>query len=483
MSRFESHLKQHLVKINKNIYVSKSDALYYEKMLRYGKHSSPEAHFLKAKQLEREGALGKALIHYNEAAHIYSPYYTKAKQSLQELEMKMNSPIIPSQQSNPVKKRTIGKPLIITLLVLNIFLLLLLFWKDPISSVVSDMKQWEIGKAVVYASEDVPYTIYLPDDISKEEIQKVVYDEVLSLSEGAVNQNIQLYGISTDDPALYHHVSPLRQEQLKETAFVMAEYNPSLDDLVQVRFQAIKEPEVPPLSYIGVNIVRTALDNYIDDHGFPPLEITALVEDYPENYLSFIPNEVVSKSNEVSTTFTNMGGWVYDPKALTMSAMFYPNDGQSSSSIPYKPVEVVVDKASYSLLVLADPYIISKVKVGLGKEDQTPEGKFEIKDRVINPKGSRADIFGVAGLGMGEIAVHGTYDENSIQKQQSLGCIRLLNEDMKTIYSVVPKGTEVTIVKEGSFGQASSVQSLEPLIPEEQRNIDETTATVFHWLD
>lgn len=86
MTRFESHLKKNLVKINHNLYVSENDSSYYEKLLRYTDPYSPEAHFHQGQKLEKEGELGKALIHYYEAAQIHSPYYHKAKKSISLLE-------------------------------------------------------------------------------------------------------------------------------------------------------------------------------------------------------------------------------------------------------------------------------------------------------------------------------------------------------------------------------------------------------------
>ena len=57
--------------------------------------------------------------------------------------------------------------------------------------------------------------------------------------------------------------------------------------------------------------------------------------------------------------------------------------------------------------------------------------------------GKTSQSYGDAGLGLGTIALHGTYDDNSIGRDKSLGCIRLTNEDIQQVFSFVPKGAEV----------------------------------------
>jgi lipoprotein-anchoring transpeptidase ErfK/SrfK len=41
--------------------------------------------------------------------------------------------------------------------------------------------------------------------------------------------------------------------------------------------------------------------------------------------------------------------------------------------------------------------------------------------------------------------IHGTWETNSIGKQSSAGCIRLLNDDVAELFLLLPLGTSVTI--------------------------------------
>lgn len=45
---------------------------------------------------------------------------------------------------------------------------------------------------VVYESEDLPYVIYFPADIPKEEIEKYLHDQVIQIGRDMKNKNIPL---------------------------------------------------------------------------------------------------------------------------------------------------------------------------------------------------------------------------------------------------------------------------------------------------
>ncbi|WP_180954085.1 L,D-transpeptidase [Bacillus sp. M6-12] len=87
--------------------------------------------------------------------------------------------------------------------------------------------------------------------------------------------------------------------------------------------------------------------------------------------------------------------------------------------------------------------------MGLGEKNSTPEGLFTIKKRVVNPNHHLSKrIYGTRGLELSNstYAIHGTYDKESIGKNESKGCIRLLNEDIEEFFAAVPLGAIVTIV-------------------------------------
>ncbi|MNN24636.1 putative L,D-transpeptidase YkuD [compost metagenome] len=150
---------------------------------------------------------------------------------------------------------------------------------------------------------------------------------------------------------------------------------------------------------------------------------------------------------------------------------------------PYftQPFEVLVDKTTHRLAVVSGSVIVRSYKVGLGGND-TPEGKFVISDKVINPNGRSNGEFGSRGMQLSDTnyAIHGTNEPDSVGKDESLGCIRMLKEDVEELFDLLPKGTKVRIGK-------GIVPSLE-VVPksrftlgnrQSQTNPDRT----YHWLN
>ena len=43
--------------------------------------------------------------------------------------------------------------------------------------------------------------------------------------------------------------------------------------------------------------------------------------------------------------------------------------------------------------------------------------------------------------------IHGTWDDTSIGKQSSAGCVRMRNSDVEELYVLLPRGTPVLIVE------------------------------------
>ncbi|WP_409252095.1 L,D-transpeptidase [Bacillus sp. SCS-153A] len=489
MSQFESHVKKNLVKLHKNLYLSKSDPQYFEKVLRYKDPQSPEAHYHLAKKWEEDGALVKAYLHYQKAAQVESPYYYKAKAACKSLEEMMEPHHQELDAPSAMKVPFYLKTIIASLILVNVFILGMLFWKgDNLRMAVAQLKDWDTGMEVVYETEDIPYIFYFPVDTPLQEVENSLYSKAISMGKELSNKNLLLYGVRSADSTLSQEVLPLKSDRVKEQAFVVAEYNSTLDEPVRIRFlNNLNEPEDPySYTYISTNLLRTALKAYIDEKGAPPADLESLVNDYPDNYLSFIPKELFLGSNQVAPTLSGNGGWIYHKDAQNIAEMVYPNIMDSSSKeaihIPFNPVEVVIDKSAFTLMVKNSPYIMSTAPVGLGKNNSTPAETFSIESRVLDPQGMRSNMFGEAGLGMGDYAIHGTIEEGSIGKEQSLGCIRLLNEDVQEIFDFVPKGAAVTIMDTPSaMAGLTTIKNLEFISPEEEPEIIQTTDEIFGW--
>jgi lipoprotein-anchoring transpeptidase ErfK/SrfK len=119
---------------------------------------------------------------------------------------------------------------------------------------------------------------------------------------------------------------------------------------------------------------------------------------------------------------------------------------------------VEVSKSKNTLTLLDDGLFFKRYRVGTGEHSKTPVGQFKIVSRMEKPVwyrpegepvpfGDPANILGTHWLGLDipRYGIHGTWDTNSIGKQASAGCVRLLNDDVAQLYVILPIGTPVTI--------------------------------------
>jgi len=121
------------------------------------------------------------------------------------------------------------------------------------------------------------------------------------------------------------------------------------------------------------------------------------------------------------------------------------------------PFHVVIEKSKFKLSVyLGDKYVKS-YNVGLGKESSTPEGEFLVANKSDKPVwtakyphvqyGDPENPLGTRWIGFDkEYGIHGTWEPDSIGKQASKGCVRMLNKDVEELFDfLVPRKSKVTI--------------------------------------
>lgn len=119
---------------------------------------------------------------------------------------------------------------------------------------------------------------------------------------------------------------------------------------------------------------------------------------------------------------------------------------------------VTVSKSSNELTLTDNGKFFKRYKVGTGQFSKTPVGDFKITSRQEKPVWWRADgqtipygssenILGTHWLGLDvpRYGIHGTWETNSIGKQATAGCIRLLNGDIAELYTILPQGSPVAI--------------------------------------
>lgn len=121
------------------------------------------------------------------------------------------------------------------------------------------------------------------------------------------------------------------------------------------------------------------------------------------------------------------------------------------------PFLIVIDKSENTLTLFSQGESLKKYSVATGKKNSTPTGEFKIINKLVHPTwfktgailppGSPKNALGTRWMGFDKPAygIHGTIDSQSIGTQASEGCIRMLNEDVEELYSIVPMGTQVTV--------------------------------------
>lgn len=486
--RFHNQLDDHLIHLHKNLFISHADPLYYEKVIRYLDAHSPEAHYKLGQKFHVKGNWKKAHFHYKEVLRTYpSPFYSAANRAIHQLELQQAAHFASLEQTiSSVRKPLLPpfmKVLLVVLLLINVVLVLLFAGDHAIYRTISKMKVWGVGSEVTYETMDKPFILYLTPDADRSEIEKSLHKQALVLAKEMPKANIMIYGIVSQDPRDKGKTMVLTNDDMVNQAIAIATYQPDTDAMVHIRYLNAEFKEHQPLSAIGANLVRTALAAYQKDVGHTPQQLTELLQDYPNNYLSVLPVEAVSGSNKVAEVYDGGGGWVYDPQANELTAMFYANTAGVVVA-PYDPIHIEVNKAEHEVKLLSGPYLLWDKPIGLGANGSTPEGQFRVVDRVQQPKGKTSQSYGDAGLGLGNIALHGTYDASSIGSDKSLGCIRLTNEDIQEVFPFVPKGAEVQILSSSiESHNVEAVERMPSLLPANKPpHTESSDKTTFHWL-
>jgi lipoprotein-anchoring transpeptidase ErfK/SrfK len=122
------------------------------------------------------------------------------------------------------------------------------------------------------------------------------------------------------------------------------------------------------------------------------------------------------------------------------------------------PFSIVVDKSQNTLILKIGEEIFKTYIVSTGVNNSTPVGIFKIVNKLPNPtwykagaivpSGSPENVLGSHWLGfnLAGYGIHGTVEPQSLGKQVTQGCVRLANPEVEELYTIVPVGTEVTIV-------------------------------------
>lgn len=132
------------------------------------------------------------------------------------------------------------------------------------------------------------------------------------------------------------------------------------------------------------------------------------------------------------------------------------------------PFRAEISKTHHRMNVFLGDVLVRSYRVGLGTNGGTPTGAWIVNNKLTNPDwtdpithqhyladdpdnpiGERwIGLEGLAGEAVGKVGfgIHGTIDPESIGENMSMGCIRLLAEDVAEVYDLlVDRGSRVVI--------------------------------------
>ncbi|HBV99259.1 MAG: ErfK/YbiS/YcfS/YnhG family protein [Peptococcaceae bacterium BICA1-7] len=132
--------------------------------------------------------------------------------------------------------------------------------------------------------------------------------------------------------------------------------------------------------------------------------------------------------------------------------------------------EITINEAGTNLVILRSSrklqhfsgrILKNTYPVAVGKfSTPTPLGNYRVINKVLNP----GDILGTRWMGLdipgGNYGIHGTNNPSSIGKFISLGCIRMQNHDVESLFPQVGIGTPVNITDGPTAGETEQMGNI-----------------------
>ncbi len=125
--------------------------------------------------------------------------------------------------------------------------------------------------------------------------------------------------------------------------------------------------------------------------------------------------------------------------------------------IPQSKLSVLVDRSDNKLYLNEDGKLLKTYTVSTGANNSTPVGVFKVTDKLENPTwyktgavippGSKDNQLGTRWMGITAkgYGIHGTTEPEKLGQSVSAGCVRMKNEEVEELFSLIPSGTEITI--------------------------------------
>ncbi|WP_052339703.1 L,D-transpeptidase [Gorillibacterium massiliense] len=248
-------------------------------------------------------------------------------------------------------------------------------------------------------------------------------------------------------------------------------------------------------------VLRSAAVHYLQDKGKLPSSADALAGDYPNNRLPGLSPEMKlawpgiiqdlqGGNGPGSGPSPQNGGTEKNPGTAgagnssgsggVAAGSASPNPTLSTNPLS-STLEIIIDKSVHRLALVSGTTILRSYPVGLGG-DKTPEGVFDIREKVRNPNGRSDGPFGSRGMALSDslYAIHGTDAPWTVGKDESHGCIRMLKDDIEELYDMTPLGTKVTVTT-GTLPSDILREKTRFRLP--RQGIESNPGKIYRWLD
>jgi lipoprotein-anchoring transpeptidase ErfK/SrfK len=128
--------------------------------------------------------------------------------------------------------------------------------------------------------------------------------------------------------------------------------------------------------------------------------------------------------------------------------------------IPVDPIHVVIEKRSFLMGVYLGDVLLRLYWVGHGADDKTPVTEFTVELKQPNPDWYSPEgpiPFGKPGNILGKyfvrlhhdsytgFGIHGTTMPETVGTMCSMGCIRMLDNDIEEFFNIIPVGAKVAV--------------------------------------
>ncbi|MBU4199267.1 MAG: L,D-transpeptidase family protein [Verrucomicrobia bacterium] len=128
---------------------------------------------------------------------------------------------------------------------------------------------------------------------------------------------------------------------------------------------------------------------------------------------------------------------------------------------------LAVSKSRNDMLLKANDRFFKRYQVGTGQYGKTPAGTFVISEKIVEPPwwrpdgkmipfGDKDNVLGTRWMSITPVkgtpsvsgyGIHGTWEPDTVGKQASAGCIRLVNSDVEELFMLIPLGARVVITE------------------------------------